>query len=128
MRRIALLGLLLLLPACQGASNYVGNPFDGFSGFIGDTLLSGPDANRPAINSENMRRAAGQPNTVEPLLPDSGNIWPGPPRPEPTLSEIERQQNQGIQRPPAPAPRPPRGSSVPAPAQPEGPAAPPPVA
>jgi hypothetical protein len=121
MRRIALLGLILLLPACQGPGAYVGNPFDGFGGFLGDSFSVTGDPHRPIINSENMRRAAGQATAVEPLLPEPGNIWPGPPRPEPTLSDIEHEQNLDIQQPPAPPPAR-RGSSTPPPVQPEAPA------
>ena len=33
MRRIALLGLIVLLPGCE----YASSPFVGFGGFIGDT-------------------------------------------------------------------------------------------
>jgi hypothetical protein len=122
MRRI-LLGLTLLLPGCA----YVGNPFDGFGGFIGDTHSIYRGANSPPGDSINMQRARGQERPSEPLLPEQGNIWPGPPPPEPTLSDLERQQ--GGENPTAPGqefPRlpPPRGSSSPPPAPAEPPGAP----
>lgn len=115
MRRI-LLGLVLLLPGCA----FVGNPFDGFGGFISDTHNIHRDPNSPPGDSINMERARGEAAPSEPLLPEQGNIWPGPPPPEPTLSDLEK--DQGISNPTPPGeefPRlpPPRGSgSPPAPA------------
>lgn len=120
MRRIALLGLTLLLPSCAAPDAYIGNPFDGFGGFTADTISLHENPNRPMVDSENMHRVSGQAVAVDPLLPDTGNIWPGPPRPEPTLSDIEREQNQETQPPQTPPPAPPRGSSTPpAPVQPQ---------
>jgi hypothetical protein len=114
MRRIVL-GLTLLLPGCA----YVGNPFDGFGGFIGDTHTIRRGVNAPPGDSINMLRARGEEVPESPLLPEGGNIWPGPPPPEPTLSDLEKQQ--GITNPTAPGeefPRlpPPRGSQSPPPA------------
>jgi hypothetical protein len=111
MRRIALLGLTLLLPACQ---SYVGNPFDGFGGFIGDTHTFRLNPNRPVGDSPNMLRAEGKEVDQEPLTPEPGNVWPRPASPEPTLQDLERGQPQpdtGVQ----PAPQRPvtRGSSTP---------------
>ena len=51
MRRL-LLGLTLLLPGCA----YVGSPFDGFGGFIGDTHTIYRGQNRPVGDSINMER------------------------------------------------------------------------
>jgi hypothetical protein len=125
MRRLALIGLTLMLPGCA----YVGNPFSGFGGFIGDTHSFRTNPNRPTGNSENMRRSEGIEGRVEPLLPEPGNVWPGPTPPEPTLSDLQRQQNQE-QVPPQQPPeqnqqqqqqqqqqpnRRPRGSSTPPP-------------
>ncbi len=115
--RPILLGLVLLLPGCA----YVGNPFDGFGGFISDTNTIRRNVNSPPGDSINMQRARGEEPTSMPLLPEQGNIWPGPPPPEPTLSDLEKEQ--GISNPTAPGeefPRlpPPRGSgSPPAPGQ-----------
>ncbi len=91
MRRIILLGSLLLLPGCQ----FAGNPFDGFGGFMGDTTTVNLNPNRPVGDSENLSRAMGQDVSPAPLLPEPGNVWPGPPRPDPTLQDIEREQNGG---------------------------------
>jgi hypothetical protein len=114
MRRI-LLGLTLLLPGCESVGNLVGNPLSGFGDFIGDThnIYRGP--NQPAGDSVNMRRVTGEQPPAEPLLPEPGNVWPGPPEPEPTLADIQRLE--GTQMQPLPVPDlsrlPPRGSSTP---------------
>lgn len=108
MRRIALLGLTLLLPACQ---NYVGSPFDGFGGFIADTQTFRGGANRPPGDAPNMLRVEGKDIEQEPLTPEPGNVWPGPIAPVPTLMELEHQQNPSeFPTQPAPATR---GSSTP---------------
>jgi hypothetical protein len=118
MRRLALLGLITLLPACQTVGEYTitpdemfGNPVSGFPGFIGDTLTTGLNPNRPIGDSTNMKRVKGIDAAVDPLLPEPGNVWPGPPKPDPTLADIQREQNQDLQRG-NPAP-PARGSSTP---------------
>jgi len=113
MRRL-LLGLALLLPGCS----IVGSPFDGFGKFIGDTHTPYRGQNQPAGGSINMLRVKGEAAPAEPLLPEPGNVWPGPPPPEPTLQDIERQE--GLQNPVPPGtefPRlpPPRGSGSPPP-------------
>ncbi len=83
MRRLALLCSTLLLSGC------------GFGQFLNDSFtLPGADPNAPYGNSENMLRVRSQQLAVVPLLPEEGNVWPGPPPPTPTLSDIERQQNE----------------------------------
>ena len=110
MRRIAMLGLTLLLPACQ---NYVGNPLDGFGGFVADTQTYQRNPNRPPGEAPNMLRVEGQDVATEALTPEPGNVWPGPIAPEPTLQDLERQQNQS-ELPAQPSPGPAtRGSSTP---------------
>jgi hypothetical protein len=112
MRRFALLGLTLLLPACSG-----------FSTFFYDTHWFG-DPNKPLGDSENMRRVRGQEVAVPPLLPEPGNVWPGPIPAQPTLEQLMREEKEELQRTPAPLapgqPAPPpgprsprRGSSTP---------------
>ena len=89
MRRLALLFSTLLLSGC------------GFGQFLGDSFtLPGADPNAPSGNSENMLRVRAQQVAIVPLLPEPGNVWPGPPPPEPTLADIQRQQNE---QPVAPA-------------------------
>jgi hypothetical protein len=106
MRRIALLGFVLLLSAC---GDYVGSPFDGFGGFMHDSFTF--NANRPVADSITVRRVLGDTADAEPLLPEAGNIWPPPPRPDPSLSDIEKEIEQQPGSPPPPA----RGSTVPPP-------------
>ena len=112
MRRIALLGLTLLLPACQ---TMVGSPLAGAGGFLGDTMTYHLNPNQPIGNSPNMLRAMGRQVEEPPLTPEPGDVWPGPVAPEPTLQDIQRQQNQELENPlqtPPPGPAP-RGSSTP---------------
>jgi hypothetical protein len=115
MRRSVLFGLVILLPGCA----YVGDPTAGFGDFIGDTHTPSANPNRAMGDSENMQRVKGNEVTAPPLLTEPGDVWPGPIPPEPTLGDIERQQNQQMQQqeqqpgllPPA-HPQP-RGSSTP---------------
>jgi hypothetical protein len=100
MRRFALLGFASLVSAC----GFAGSPFDGFGGFIGDTHNIYRNPNRPVGNSETMLRVTGREVTVAPLEPEAGNIWPGPQPPEPTLEDIERQQNTTAPTPGGPGP------------------------
>ena len=110
MRRIVL-GLILLLPGC----NMVGNPFDGFGGFVSDTHTIHRGPHQPAGDSTNIQRVRGEEPVTEPLVPEPGNVWPGPPPPEPTLEDIQKMQNTEMPDlplphiPPSPAP----GSSTP---------------
>lgn len=114
MRRIALLGLTLLLPACQ---TMVGNPLDGAGGFIADTHTFHLNPNRPVGNAPNVLRVEGRQVNQAPLTTEPGDVWPGPIAPEPTLQDIERQQNQAVLNgQPTPLPR--RGAAAPSPAQP----------
>jgi len=111
MRRIALLGLTLLLPACQ---TLVGSPLDGAGGFLGDTMTFHRNPNLPAGNAANMQRVEGRQVELTPLTPEPGNVWPGPAAPEPTLEDLERQQSQADMNAQPPPPRPAtRGSSTP---------------
>jgi hypothetical protein len=96
MRRFALLSLTLALPAVLGGCEYAGNPFAGFGGFIDDTHTFDLNPNRPVGDSENIRRVTGHGVNVDPLLPEPGNVWPGPPPKDPTLEDIQRQANQPI--------------------------------
>lgn len=96
MRRIALLGLLALLPGCQ----FAGNPTDGFGGFIADTHTLHLQATTPPAVTENEKLAEGQAVKVEPLLPEKGEVWPGPPAPIPTLQDVQTLNNLEILPPP----------------------------
>ncbi len=114
MRRFATLALLLPLTAC-GYKTWWNPPF-----------TAGYDPNAPAGTSENLSRSTGHDVAVAPLLPEAGNVWPGPPPPTPTLQDIERSGDLTTgaemptpgspnQRAPMVSPNPAIGSSVPAP-------------
>ena len=114
-----LLAFVSVLPGCA----YVGNPLDGFGGFVADTHGFDRGPNSPAGDGPNMRRVSGRVAETEPLTPEPGDVWPGPQAPDPTLADLERQQNDpnarrgGTAAPPAPDRQPPRpitrGSSTP---------------
>ena len=118
MRLFAPIGILLLASGCQ----FVSSPFDGVGGFIADTHspLRGP--NRPVGDSDNMRRVMGEPSTSEPLVPEPGNVWPGPLPPEMTLQDIQRTNDQEMLKPGEEMNlRSPRASSTPSAALPQQP-------
>ncbi len=96
MRRIVLFPVLLLLPlaACGGPIASTGNPVAGFGRFFGDTAGFGGNPNQPPGNSETVRRVEGASVTVPPLLPEPGNVWPGAPKPLPTLSDFANNPDQ----------------------------------
>jgi len=116
MRRSALFGLLLLLPGCQ---SYVGSPLVGADDFIGDTHTFHLNPNAPVDamappDAANLERVRGLEPTVEPVLADEGNIWPGPPAPMPTLADLEKAQMEEQGSPnAAPAITMPRGEPSP---------------
>jgi hypothetical protein len=86
MRRLALLGLLSLLPACQ----FAGDPTAGFGGFIADTHTWHLNANQPEAVTENEKLAKGEPVKIEPVGAESGEVWPGPPAPIPTMQDVQK--------------------------------------
>ncbi len=90
MRRLALLALVLLLPACQ---TLVGSPFDGAGKAISDTETFTINPNRPQGDAPNLLRVEGKPVDEAPLQTEPGNIWPGPLPPPPTLEDLERTQS-----------------------------------
>jgi hypothetical protein len=127
MRRIALLLVPTLLAGC---GSYVGNPTDGMGGLLGNTFSLGSNPNRPIVESPNARRVMGAAEDVEPLVPEPGNVWPGPLPPARTMSDMQREMS-GL--PPIDAPRATtpfdtsRGSSSPPPPPPAASAPPPPA-
>lgn len=46
--------------------------------------------NAPIQNSDMAQRALGKPTDAPPMLPQPGDVWPGPVQPMPTLSEVEK--------------------------------------
>jgi hypothetical protein len=96
MRRIALLGLFALLPGC----GFVGDPTAGAGGFFADTHTFDWHRTRPPAVTQNEKLAEGEMVTVEPLLPETGEVWPGPPAPIPTLQDVQKLNNLQILPPP----------------------------
>lgn len=106
--------------SASGVGNMFGNPVAGIGNFLGDTVSFTANPNRPVGDSPNVQRVMGKGYEPEPLLPEPGNVWPGP-LPEPkTLSDLQKEGALGGADPaPAPAPvmapRPaPRASAAPA--------------
>ncbi len=80
MRRSALLGTLLLLSGCSGLGH-----------FFQDTVrVPGQNPNATTGVSENLLRSRGERPSEDAILPQDGNVWPGPPQPLPTLSDVSR--------------------------------------
>jgi hypothetical protein len=96
MRRIALLGLLSLLPACQ----FAGNPTAGLGGFLADTHTWHFNANQPVAVTEDEKLVKGEPVEIDAMLPESGEIWPGPPAPLPTMQDVQKLNNLELLPPP----------------------------
>jgi hypothetical protein len=109
MRRLALLGLLLLLPGCQGTGTFLGDTF----------TLWGVNPNAPVGDSENIDRVRGRPVNLPPLTSETGNIWPPPNQPIPSLYDIQKQEGINPNNPPPsttpalPAHRQPRPNELP---------------
>ncbi len=84
MRRSALLGTLLLLSGCSGLGH-----------FFQDTVrVPGQNPNATTGVSENLLRSRGEKPSEDAILPQDGNVWPGPPQPLPTLSDVTRSGGQ----------------------------------
>ncbi|MBO1324076.1 hypothetical protein K2X14_02755 [Acetobacter sp. TBRC 12305] len=82
MRKAALLGLSVLVGGCSG-----------FGKFLSDTVtLPGDNPNTPSGSDLNMRRVRGFFVAEPPVLPQAGNVWPGPPPPLPSLADVARQR------------------------------------
>ena len=83
-------------------ANYVGSPFDGFGGFISDTITFTANPNQPSGDSTTVLRVKGQEPTAAPLTPQPGNVWPGPLPPMKTLADLEHEaQSPGFEVPDA---------------------------
>ena len=78
MRRIASLSFVLALTGC-GYNTWWNPPFTG-----------GYNPNKRQVDAVNMARVTGSQTDVEPLTVQSGNIWPGPLPPTPTLQDVEK--------------------------------------
>lgn len=95
MRRIVLLGLLLVVSGC---ADYVGSPFDGADSFLSNTHTFSNNPNRPVSDGDTMRRVMGQEASLEPLVPEPGNVWPGPIMPEPTMADLVNMTPEQLER------------------------------
>ena len=119
---VVILPLLLVLAGCDSPANMFGDPTVGFGGFIADTHTFRTNPNAPDGDTENLQRVRGFEPETPALLPESGNIWPGPLPAEPTLADLQREQNNAAPYAAPPAnpepPARPRGSSSPPPALP----------
>ncbi len=105
-----------------GGCHYAANPLAGAGPFVAETHTFHRVDNEAASPQETMRRAQGYAVSIDPLLPEPGNVWPGPVPPDKSLTDIEKEQNNEQQQidqanPAPPATnggrRPPRGSSTP---------------
>lgn len=111
--RLPALTLLPVLLGLAGCGRYASSPFNGFPDFIGDTHNIYLNPNRPLGDSDNMRRVEGLPAVSEPLLPEPGNVWPGPLPPARTLGDIDRDSSSDLLKPGQELGMNPRGSSTP---------------
>ncbi len=107
MRRTALLGLTILLPGLLAGCQYAGSPLDGFTGFVADTHGFTANPNAPAAQSETEKRVRGDEVAAAPLLPEPGEVWPGPPAPIPTLADVQKLSGNPLIPPPNLTPPPP---------------------
>ncbi len=88
MRRPASFPLALMALGLSGCS--------GFGHFTEDTFaLPGANPNKPTGVSENIERVQARPVAETPVVPEPGNVWPGPPQPFPTLGEVEHETQNG---------------------------------
>jgi hypothetical protein len=103
MRRTALLALSFALAGCQ----FAGSPFDGFGGFLYDTHTFRSNPNLPASSGETIQRVEGQDVVIPPLLPEPGDVWPGPIKPIPSMQDLQQVNPATLPPPNVPAAPPP---------------------
>ncbi|MBE7212091.1 MAG: hypothetical protein INR65_13805 [Gluconacetobacter diazotrophicus] len=85
MRRTLLLGTFLLLSGCSGLGHF----------FADTETLPGANPNGTTGISENLARARGRSPEAPIVEPQQGNIWPGPPKPLPTLADVAKNGGLG---------------------------------
>jgi hypothetical protein len=98
LRQFQVLCLALLLSGCVSERH-----------FVRDSWPFG-NPNAPRINSEMAQRALGRVAIVTPIVPQAGDVWPGPVQPFPTLSDMQNKMNQPLgtgYTPSLPSPYPP---------------------
>ncbi len=70
----------MLLSGCSGLGH-----------FFQDTVrIPGQNPNATTGVSENLLRSRGETPSADAILPQDGNVWPGPPQPLPTLGDVSR--------------------------------------
>ncbi len=107
MRHRLALGLVLALSACSSERH-----------FAADTLWPFGNPNAPKPTSETAERALGKKPKIAILVPQPGNVWPGPVQPMPTLSEVQKNANLPLGEgytPSLPSPYPPGQAPAPSP-------------
>ncbi len=77
-----------LLSGCTGTGVF----------FDHTTQWFGHNPNTPAGSSETFLRIRGEKVDVPALVPENGNVWPTDVKPDMTLQDIEKQQNEEIRR------------------------------
>ena len=77
-----------LLSGCTGTGVFLDHTTQWF----------GHNPNTPAGSSETFLRIRGETVDVPPLLPETGNVWPTNVRPDMTLQDMQKQQNEEIRR------------------------------
>lgn len=84
-RRLPVLAAVLLAAGCSGPVDF-GNIGSGVSSTV-DSIFSPFSGNRAVVAADSLtaQRVRGSNPAVEPLLPESGNVWPEPETPRPTL-------------------------------------------
>jgi hypothetical protein len=91
MRRSALLATLLprMMATASLPVFLMTAGCSGLGHFVADTeTLPGQNPNAATGVSENVQRAHGHEPVTEAMLPEPGNVWPGPPQPLPTLGDV----------------------------------------
>lgn len=91
MRRLSFVALTLLLGGCSGLGHYMGDTAWPF----GNPNSPANDAHEatPMSQSLTMQRALGHDVPVATITPQAGDVWPGPVKPIPTLSEVQQNMN-----------------------------------
>ena len=88
MQHLTWLPLALALAGCTGFGEFVDHTF----------TRPGVNPNLPMADSENVRRVLGQATDAAPLGPEPGNVWPGPTGPDPTLTDLQRNEGAATAR------------------------------
>ena len=76
----AVLAIALSTSGCTGVGDYISDTFSPYA-----------NPNRPLGDSETLHRVNGQQLDAAPLLPEPGNVWPGPVKLQPSLQDVMQQ-------------------------------------